>query len=250
VGPAAVLRDAAALVFVADLDAPLLNEEDLHHLRDVLRLAAGERVICCDGAGSWRACTVTAALAATRAKRGRGREPEVAEPMELLAADGPITTETAVAPRLTVGFPLLKGDRTEWTVQKLTELGIDAIIPLVTARTVVRPDASTAPRRGDRLRRVAREAASQSRRVFLPEVADPVSLAGLPLDAVAFAEPGGALLPEEVTTVFVGPEGGWSAEELARGATTVSLGPGVLRAETAALVSGVLLAARRSALLR
>jgi 16S rRNA (uracil1498-N3)-methyltransferase len=247
---AAVRRDASALVFVDDLVNPRPSEDDLHHLRDVLRLDAGEQVICSDGRGSWRSYEVTGALAATRGSHGRSRGVVGEGEQELFRALGSIVEEAAPEPRLAVGFPLLKGDRTEWTVQKLTELGIDVITPFLTARSVVRLDGAAARRRGERLRRVAREAAAQSRRVFLPEVDDPMPLAVLDVSGVAFAEPGGALLVEATTTVFVGPEGGWSAEELGRSATTVTLGSGVLRAETAALVAGVLLGARRSGLHR
>ena len=117
---------------------------------------------------------------------------------------------------LTVAFAPAKGDRPEWVVQKLTELGVDRIVPLQTARSVVRWDGERGRRAVERLRRVAREAAAQSRRAYLPEVSrsDLAALAEPPPGPapVARAELGGPP-PAGDSTVAVGPEGGWSDEE-------------------------------------
>ncbi|MGH8979668.1 MAG: RsmE family RNA methyltransferase, partial [Acidimicrobiales bacterium] len=135
--------------------------------------------------------------------------------------------------------------------QKLTELGVDRIVPLAAARSVVRWEGPRAERAVARLRRVALEAAAQCRRVWLPELYGVLGLDeldALDLGGLAFAEPGGGHLGEDVTAVAVGPEGGWAPEELAAGGgrRTVVLGPHVLRAETAAIAAGVLLCARRA----
>lgn len=230
------LRRAAALVFVDDLAAPEPDDEAVHHLRDVLRLRAGESVAVSDGRGSWRTCL----WRGTTHRGDRGA----------LETAGPLCAAVAPAVPVTVGFALQKGDRPDWTVQKLTECGVDAIVPLLTARTVVRLDAAGRRRRGDRLRRIAREAAAQARRTVLPAVSDPLPLDACPQLAegaphpAAFAEPGGGPLGT-TRTLFVGPEGGWTPEELAAASGHVDLGPFVLRAETAALVAGVLLARAR-----
>jgi 16S rRNA (uracil1498-N3)-methyltransferase len=163
---------------------------------------------------------------------------------------------------VTVGFALTKGERPDWAVQKLTEVGVDRILCLVTARSVVRPDAIAAERRVQRWRRVAREAAMQSRRTLLPEVVGVLALAdvmaGLVVDVVngrgrpglgaGLAEPGGEPPSLDRPVVLVGPEGGWAAEELASGLPTVDLGPGVLRTESAAVAAGVLLCSLRAGL--
>ena len=81
-------------------------------------------------------------------------------------------------PALTVAFAPVKGERPEWVVQKLTELGIDRIVPLLSERSVVRWSGARGKATVERLRRVAREAAAQCRRVWLPEVADTVRLRG------------------------------------------------------------------------
>jgi 16S rRNA (uracil1498-N3)-methyltransferase len=88
----------------------------------------------------------------------------------------------------------------------------------------------------DRYTRIVRAAAMQSRRVFLPTVSGPVSLANVTGQGVAFAEPGGSATPESVTTMVIGPEGGFSPAEVALAPTLVDLGPSILRAETAAIV--------------
>src|SRR5262249_31319773 len=101
-------------------------------------------------------------------------------------------------------------------------------------------------RRVERLRRVSREAAMQARRAWLPEIEEVQSFAEVASwDGVALADSEGDAVSLDRPTVLVGPEGGWSPEE-AEALPKVALGPHVLRAETAAIVAGALLAARRA----
>ena len=158
--------------------------------------------------------------------------------------------EAAATPALTVVFAPTKGERPEWVVQKLTELGIDRIIPLVSERSVVRWNGTRGQTAVARLRRVAREAAAQCRRVWLPSVADVVTFA----DLVGLGEAGQVVLAQlsgdrpslTQRVVAVGPEGGWSGDELASGLATVGFGLSVLRAETAAVTAGALMALLRT----
>lgn len=225
-GPA-VRAGAAAQVFVPDPAAPVLSDTDRHHLSRVLRLRPGEPVVAADGRGTWRLC---------RFADGD------------LELDGPVEVEPAPRPALTVAFAPVKGDRPEWVVQKLTELGIDRIVPLETERSIVRWSGERRHHAIERLRRVAVEAAAQCRRVWLPEVAGVCTLEDLeqPAGGLALAEPGGPPLAPATRCVAVGPEGGWTHAELARGHPTVGLGPTVLRAETAALAVAALLTSRRA----
>lgn len=229
-GLAATRATAAAQVFVADPAFPKVEPEDRHHLVSVLRLRPGELVVAADGGGRWGLC---------RFRGGSG---------DLLETDGPVVFEPAPLPALTIAFAPAKGDRPEWVVQKLTELGIDCIAVLSTARAVVRWEGARADAALGRLRRVAAEAAAQSRRVWVPEIRGVLTLDALEPAGLALAEPGGGPLGTAVTTVAVGPEGGWTPDELAGDGARriVGLGANVLRAETAAIAAGVLLGARRA----
>ncbi len=223
------LAGSSAHVVVDDLVVPALSSEDEHHLGRVLRLRPAERVSATDGRGGWRWCRWT----------GSGIEP-----------DGEVTATDSPAPLITVAFAVVKGDRLDWIVQKLTEIGVDRLVPLSAERCVVRWDATKANTQVERLRRIAREASMQSRRVWLPEVA-PLTDARLFLGepGVARADFGGPLLgtfgAAAGSAVAIGPEGGWSEAERAVSPLAVSLGDTVLRAETAAIAAGVLLVAAR-----
>jgi 16S rRNA (uracil1498-N3)-methyltransferase len=246
--PDVALRGAAALVFVEDLDSPELAEDDARHLGEVLRLKPGERVAAADGAGGWRICEFAGPRPAmpTRAGRHSARADRYG-----LEAIGPVQLRERTRPLLEVGFSWAKGARTEWAVAKLVELGLDRLTPLVADRTIVRPERAGAARRDERLRRIVREAAMQSRRPFLPEIASSQSVDALVVRSaasdLALAEPGGAPVTLSTPVVLVGPEGGWSPRELALVPNKVSLGDGILRVETAALAAGTLLTALRSA---
>lgn len=150
------------------------------------------------------------------------------------------------SPTLTVAFAPVKGDRSDLIVQKLTELGVDAIVPLVTERSVVRWDGKRSAKNLERHRRIAREAAMQSRNLWLPTVKPVTDLdAFLTAHAeAALADPAGATPVGDTATVAIGPEGGFSPDELA-GRSSVSLPGRILRTETAAIAAGVLLVASR-----
>jgi len=235
----AVRAAAAAQVFVDDPARAVLGDEDEHHLARVLRLRDGEEVVACDGRGRW---------ARTTWRGGRALEPVrgAAGP----GGDGAVQVEPRAEPLLTVAFAPTKGERPEWVVQKLTELGIDRVVPLLSERSVVRWQGARGQAAVARLRRVAREAAAQSRRVWLPEVCDTVRFADLPsLGApgeVVLAQLSGDRPTAGQRVVAVGPEGGWSSGELACGLPTVGFGLSVLRAETAAVTAGALMASLRT----
>ena len=164
---------------------------------------------------------------------------------------GEVERRPAPTPCLTIAFGITKGERPELAVQKLTEVGIDRIVPVAAERSVARWDGDRAARHVDRLRRIAREAAMQSHRVWLPEVTgvhrfDDVAREG----GVAVAGPSGMPPTLAHPTLLVGPEGGWSHDELALDLPAVALGPHVLRAETAAIVAGSLLVGLREGLVR
>jgi 16S rRNA (uracil1498-N3)-methyltransferase len=154
-------------------------------------------------------------------------------------------------PELCVGFALTKGAKPELVVQKLTEVGIDRIVPFRAERSVVRWEDDRVGRAGQRLAAVARAAAMQSRRAWLPTV-EPVATFDDPGwgGGVVLADRGGRPASGHDVTVLIGPEGGWSPAELASGRPTVAFGHTVLRAETAAIAAGVVLGALRSGHIR
>ena len=219
-------------VFVDDVDDPSLDDGDRHHLERVLRVRAGDPITVSDGRGRWRPCRMPAP----------GDAPEPA---------GAVVAVARAEPPITIAFALTKGERPELTVQKLTELGVDRIVPFTAARSVVRWDDGRVARHAERLRRVAREAAMQCRRVHLPEVVDPTDFAAVAaLPGAVLADRDGAPPDLRHPTVLVGPEGGWDPAERAAGLAAVRLSPLVLRAETAAITAGALLGALRDGSIR
>lgn len=218
---------AKAHAFVADLDAPELAEADRHHLERVLRLRRGDSITVSDGAG----------------RRRRARFGPALEPVDA------IESEPAPQPTITIGFALVKGGRPEMVVQKLTELGVDRIVPFVADRSVVQWDAERAMRHHERLMLVAREAAMQSRRSWLPVVEPLARFDDLVERAdVALADRKGDPPSLLRTTVLIGPEGGWSDRERAFETPAIRVAMHVLRAETAAFAVATTLCGMRSAL--
>jgi 16S rRNA (uracil1498-N3)-methyltransferase len=218
---------AAAHVFVADLDRPELADADRHHLERVLRLRPGEEVTASDGVGGLRVCRYLA-----------GGE---------LAPDGDPSHEERPVPAIAVGFALVKSEKPEWIVQKLTECGVDRIVPFVAERSVVQWDDAKAARNVARLREVSRAAAMQSRQRWLASVDDVRSFgAVLAAEGAALADAAGSPPSLSNPFVLVGPEGGWSDDErTAANGRFVRLGGSVLRSETAAIAAGVLLTGLR-----
>ena len=215
-----------------DLPAPVA-----HQVARVLRLRPGAAIALLDGSG-------------------------MAYPVHLIGSDGgrvsgrvgagePVASEPTVA--ITVYVALLKGDHFSYTLQKATEVGAAAFVPVITARTVV---GEASDSKLERWRRIVREAAEQSGRGRVPTVAAPVPF------AIACAAAGRAFIPWEsersrslsvavrslgpvaALGLFIGPEGGFAADEIAvaeaAGIAPVTLGRRILRAETAAVVATTL----------
>lgn len=217
-------------VLVADIGAPVLEAATFHHLSRVRRLRAGSAVTVTDGRGGWRA----AAFVGT----------EALEPVGAVA----------VTPRpeheVTVAFGLTKGVKPDWTVQKLTEIGVDRIVPFRAERSVVQWDESKAAAHRTRMESIARAALEQCHRVWLPEIEGVATVAELAARGAVRADRGGSPLQPGQRFVAVGPEGGWSDAERTVLTSSISLGEHVLRAETAAITAGMVLCTIRSGLVR
>jgi 16S rRNA (uracil1498-N3)-methyltransferase len=222
--PASSIRDGRAR----------LPADEAHHLRHVLRIGPGARIDVFDGTGACYAGIVET----------RGSEVWVAG---LTAA--PARPEPPL--EVTLGLALIRLERFEWAIEKATELGVRAIVPIRAERSEVRLTDTRVPVRRERWLRIVRGAAKQSRRARVPEVEPPCALAELLARTRAggigllLAEAGGEAWrpPGRLGSIVVavGPEGGWTAGELAAAAAagwlTVGLGPRVLRAETAAVAA-------------
>ena len=200
-----------------------------HQIGRVLRLRSGQRVVLLDGSGG----AGEAELVSVGSERALARVLQAA----------PCAPEPAIS--VTLLAAVLKGERQDWLVQKAVELGVARVVPLLTERGVATANGA----KPERWRRIAREAAEQCERAVVPEVADPVSLKVVSwtgAKALACTEREGRPLPalladgDRELALLVGPEGGWTEAEhwLAdRGAIDASLGPRILRAETAALAA-------------
>lgn len=233
-----------------------LSSDESHHLARVLRLRSGDEAFAFDGCGREYRCRVASVDA-------RGARLEIVEAL----AD---RVESPVA--LTLAQALAKGEKFDFIVQKATELGVRTIAPLITEQADVKLSDERAEKRAERWRRIALEALKQSGGRQLVDIQQPAALAdfiasitsneraaaepGLtareniaPPALLVFSERGGRSISEALSEVnytesvvaLIGPEGGWSDREMAllesRGATFVTLGPRILRTETAALVA-------------
>jgi 16S rRNA (uracil1498-N3)-methyltransferase len=215
-----------------------LTSDEARHLREVLRLKTGDEVQVFDGAGREFRAVVSQA-------RREFAELEIGDEIESPKSESPL--------QLTLAVALLKGEKFDLVVQKGTELGVNRFIPLVTRYADIRlRDESDAAKRVTRWQRIALEAAKQCGRAVVPEISTPVSFESVISEAspcFMFSERGGQALNTDLETqdltAIVGSEGGWSDEELdqARAANVpiVTLGGRVLRAETAAIATAVLL---------
>lgn len=221
-------------------DRITLSRDDSRHALRVLRIRAGERITISDGMGSVVEATVADAAG------------------DRLTADvSARRNEARPRPALCVAQAVPKRGKLDLIVQKLTELGVSSIAPFASERSVPRWDASKGDAHAARLREVARQAAMQSRRAWLPDVSAPVAADSLAFDTPAFvldesaATRLTAALPADApgsVAIVVGPEGGLTEDEVTafrdHGATPVTLGPMILRTETAGLAAAAIVLSR------
>ena len=223
--------------FVPDLsgDVLTLSGEDGRHAAKSLRCRVGEELELCDGRGAECLCAVAAVEGDTLTLRVVERRPSRGE----------------LPCRVSLYQALPKGDKLELIVQKAVELGAAEIVPVLTQRCVSRPDSRAVEKKRERLQKIALEAAKQSGRGMVPQVAPlldfPAALAEMARSAcpLFFYEGGGEPLGKALSArpgsiaLMVGPEGGFDPAEAqaARdaGLRVCTLGPRILRCETAPL---------------
>jgi RNA methyltransferase, RsmE family len=232
-------------------DEITVTSGDYNHIRNVLRMRVGESITVCDGQGSEYNCEIA------------GYE----EGLCRLAIRERISSVVELPIEITLYQGLPKKDKMELIIQKAVELGAARIMPVLCERTIVKlEDPKKEQRKMERLRAISESAAKQSGRGILPEIADPKRFADAIRDAkergcvilVPYENALGMRATEEAVreamkagkiAVFIGPEGGFSREEIAvaeeNGARVISLGRRILRTETAgiAVLSALMLQA-------
>lgn len=216
-----------------------------HQIRDVLRLKAGEHIIALDNEGAEFKVVLTAV----------GRDEVKGQVIEERRAAG----EPEV--QITLYQSLLSREKFEWVLQKCTEVGVARFVPIVTSRSIVRDCGSIKPNKIDRWRRIIQEAAEQSHRGRIPELGQAIKLEeaigqleGFDLPLIASPQSDAASLRSCLVrgkkktgaiALLVGPEGGFTEEEVKRcsssGVIAFGLGRRILRTETAAVVASALI---------
>ena len=217
-------------------ETTVIDSADARHIAGALRMAVGESLTLCDGNGTDYAATITA----------------IGKDAVTVSVDNaaPNATEPSLAVTLYMGMP--KGDKLEFVIQKAVELGVTKVVPVVTARSIVRVSGKDAEKKQVRLQRIAAEAAGQCGRGIIPTVYAPIdfktALARLKEERVLLCyEGGGAPIGTLVTpddtavSLVIGPEGGFAPEEVEAiktlGGQIATLGPRILRCETAPLAA-------------
>lgn len=214
-----------------------LASDEARHLREVLRLKAGDEVQVFDGEGKEFRAAVSQA-------RREFAELEIGDEIDAMRPESPLELTLAVA--------LLKGEKFDLVVQKGTELGVNQFVPLITRYADIRlRDEADGAKRVARWQRIALEAAKQSGRAVVPQVTMPVPFESVIRDnsCLLFSERDGQSLDTDSkllsVTAIIGSEGGWSDEELDQARTSgvpiVTLGGRILRSETAAIATAALL---------
>lgn len=220
-----------------DESKAILRGDDARHVCKVLRLRPGEHLLVCDGQGRDYDCVFESASASQVLLRVESSQPSQTEPSLFV----------------TLYQALPKGDKLDWIIQKAVELGVGAVVPVLTQRCVSRPDPKSMEKKRERLQRIALEAAKQCGRGRIPQVQPLLSyeeaLAAMAADekALLFYENSTTSFRRELEqgatslSILVGAEGGLSPQEVEAaqqlGIPSVSLGKRILRCETAPLAA-------------
>lgn len=219
------------------------DEDQAHQIRRVLRLRPGERVLVLDGLGLQYEVLLEEVSGARVNGLAASRVAAAGEP----------------GARLTLFQSLLRREKFEWVLQKGTELGVGVFAPVITRRSLVRDAEDVTPEKLNRWRRVIREAAEQSGRGLLPGLHSPMPFAAAAPEVmvndvgiIAWERESRMTIPDALRSrelvqdvaLYIGPEGGFEMEEIDEaveyGCIPVSLGPRILRTETAAVVGAAL----------
>jgi 16S rRNA (uracil1498-N3)-methyltransferase len=220
----------------------VIDGDDRHHITKVMRMEIGDKIICVDPKGNGAVCEIAKIT----------DEQVVAEVVQWKDEKSELPISITIAS----GLP--KGDKLEWIIQKGTELGAREFIPFAARRSVVKWDDKKAGKKVERWQKIAKEAAEQSHRGFVPEIISPMNFKALieksknfHYKVVAFEEESRSgetsifsatlqkMKPGESLLLVFGPEGGLAEEEVnvlqENEFALCGLGPRILRTETAPL---------------
>src|SRR5262245_11540388 len=224
-----------------------ITGELLHHLRNSLRLQPGATLALNDARGTRYRVEVTHVSSQAIESRILGHQ---------------IAPTDRTSP-IVLGQALIKGDKMDWVIQKATELGVATIVPIYSLHSIIRPNPERLDHQRARWSRIARDAAQQSERWTIPTITDPLhraetchQYAASPLKGMLVERSSGPSLaaiplprdPQQPIVLLVGPEGGWAGNEQSlaqeQGFIPLSIGPRILRAETAAIAALSILQSR------
>lgn len=229
------------------VDAGSINDQticitgvDVKHLSGVLRLRKGELIQVCDGNGNEYICSIN----------------EIEKKQVICHIEESFKSNTEPPLTITLYQGLPKAQKMDLIVQKCTEIGVCRIVPVITSRVVVKSEEKDIGNKLERWRRIAEEAAKQSNRGRIPEIgslidfktalqqAEELDMAIIPYEQEKAVGLRKALAPRNrvmTAGIFIGPEGGFEEEEVkeaaSKGITPITLGPRILRTETAGFIS-------------
>ena len=218
-----------------------LDEENTHHLLNVLRAAVGDQIEMSDACGRTYSCTIL----------------ETKDKTAVCSVDHEIEQNRELPCKITLFQSIAKGDKMDWVIQKAVELGVTRIVPMITGRTIARPDPKSAAHKVKRWNRIAESAAKQCGRAVIPGISEVVMFPEAVSQASSCdwfifpyecAEGMGhtreifaSVQPGTTISVMIGPEGGFKLSEVSEakeaGAHILTLGNRILRTETAALTA-------------
>ncbi|ERJ13674.1 16S rRNA (uracil(1498)-N(3))-methyltransferase [Haloplasma contractile] len=217
-----------------------LLDEDVHHIKNVMRMREGDEIIVSNQVSAFYAKIV-----------------EISEMLVRCELLYKLKNNSELPISISIAQGLPKGDKFEYVIQKTTELGVNKLIPVISERTIVKLDHKKEKKKLMRWKKIVKEAAEQSHRVSLPEINSVISLRQLIRESFEydyklvayeatneedqrnFKKVLNKIQPGERILIFIGPEGGITPSEIKQltdaGFLVTSLGPRILRTETAPL---------------
>ncbi len=220
-------------------DNIIITDGDVNHIKNVLRLRCGEKILVSDGNGTDYECSIA----------------DISDNMVVAKIEDVFKNAAELATKITLFQGMPKSDKLELIIQKAVELGAYEIVPVITKRSVVKIDDKKASKKLERYNGIAESAGKQSGRGIIPQVREFMTFKQaieyaktLEMNIIPYEEAEGLEYSRQVIKdikgkkslgIFIGPEGGFAKEEvdmaISMGAKCITLGNRILRTETAGL---------------